>query len=95
LKDKFILDQELNFSFAVKKLKSLSETEMRDYLLLLQKKLTNIIADGIDDKYLPYKMLYGTIIRQLPSDLDLSEENTQLKLSLLELMEEFDSSIER
>ena len=92
-KDRFGVEEERHFSLAVRQLKSLSDIELRDYLNVVIDHVKKIIEGNIDKKLLFNKMLFGTILRQLPDIM--SEENEILRNTLVERVEEFDNMLER
>jgi len=72
-------------------LKSLSQLELGEYLSLIVSKLQSVIQQSNQDKLISNKMIFGTIIRQIPEQLNI--ENQSTFQSLKNLYDEFENEI--
>ena len=90
-KDRFDVEIERHFSLAMGQLKSLSQLELGEYLSLIVSKLQSVIQQSSQDKLISNKMIFGTIIRQIPEQLNI--ENQSTFQSLKNLYDEFENEI--
>ncbi|MGN0961009.1 MAG: hypothetical protein ACI4PF_02275 [Christensenellales bacterium] len=75
-KDRCYFEVERNFVKANKEIKMLSEDELGTYIKYAQSRILKAIDGHNEDRYSSYKLLFGTIIRQMPKELN--DKNLEL-----------------
>ena len=91
-KETYSLHAERFWILAKKQVMSLSEEELFVYLSAIKGKLARVIAERNDNKVVDNKLLFGTLIRELPENL--SERNNEIKSQLVEMLASLDFSFE-
>ena len=92
-KDRLDIQAERLFALAVRQVKSLSESELTDYLSHIESRLSKALETKDDVRLLSSRMLFGTIIRQLPESL--LEYQQPIRDRIDGLMDEFGNQFER
>ncbi len=92
-KDAFAVHVERFWLLANKQIKSLNDSEMTVYLRSISDRLSKALESRDDNKVLDNKLLFGTILRQLPEGM--SEEHLGIKTRLEEMLEGLDFTFEK
>ena len=91
-RDRFALEQDRFFSLALKQVNLLNNQEKSMYLKLVHAKLQQTLDKVQDFKVVDKMMLFGTIVRQLPKDIN--EEDTEIKNSIENMFQELNNRLE-
>ena len=91
-RDRFALEQDRFFSLALKQVNLLNNQEKSMYLKLVHTKLQQTLDKVQDFKVVDKMMLFGTIVRQLPKDIN--EEDTEIKNSIENMFQELNNRLE-
>ena len=91
-RDRFALEQDRFFSLALKQVNLLNNQEKSMYLKLVHTKLQQTLDKVQDFKVVDKMMLFGTIVRQLPKDIN--EEDTDIKNSIENMFQELNNRLE-
>ena len=91
-RDRFALEQDRFFSLALKQVNLLNNQEKSMYLKLVHAKLQQTLDKVQDFKVVDKMMLFGTIVRQLPKDIN--EEDTDIKNSIENMFQELNNRLE-
>lgn len=92
-KDAFSIHIERFWMLANKQVKSLSDEEMAIYLSSVKERVVKVIENPNDEKLLDNKLFFGTILRQLPTEM--SADNMSSKCNIQELLSSLDYTFEK
>ena len=92
-KDAFSIHIERFWMLANKQVKSLSDEEMAIYLSAVKERVVKVIENPNDEKLLDNKLFFGTILRQLPTEM--SADNMSSKGNIQELLSSLDYTFEK
>lgn len=93
LRSRYDIQAEKYFSIASRQLKSLDDSELGDYLHVVSSRLTRAIENIDDSNWLATKMLYTTILNQVPKNLN--EDNQQIFRNITDNFNQMDHELEK
>ena len=90
-KDRYYLEVERHFAKANKQIRLLSEEEVGVYISYAKSRVLKAIDGHNESRYTDYKLLFGTVVRQMPKELN--EDNSKLLDELKDLTVLYEDSM--